>query len=234
MHFERRNALPFEAVLSELGVCVYFINEEGKITIFWVSSLTLTYTQSLKVRTHWTWNQHDDVIKWKHFPRYWPFVRGIHRSTVNSPHKGQWRGALMFSLICARINGWVNNREVGNLRCHSGHYDIIVMNMAVRPSRLQISTDLSNINVTEPMHMSFRYMKHNTAVFWGYVIIFLITRSISAKIWCFLAYITRHVTPLYYYIVIPLALCNMGTRPKHILSANLTQSRLCIIYSSVA
>ena len=38
---------------------------------------------------------HDDVIKWKHFPRYWPFVRGIHRSPVNSPHKGQWRGALM-------------------------------------------------------------------------------------------------------------------------------------------
>ena len=44
---------------------------------------------------------HDDVIKWKYFPRYWPFVRGIHRSPVNSPHKGQWRGALMFSLICA-------------------------------------------------------------------------------------------------------------------------------------
>ena len=32
---------------------------------------------------------HDDVIKWKHFPRYWPFVGGIHRSPVNSPHKGQ-------------------------------------------------------------------------------------------------------------------------------------------------
>ena len=44
---------------------------------------------------------HDDVIEWKHFPRYWPFVRGIHRSPVNSPHKGQWRGALMFSLIGA-------------------------------------------------------------------------------------------------------------------------------------
>ena len=43
---------------------------------------------------------HDDVIKWKHFPRYWPFVWGIHRSPVNSPHKGQWHGALMFSLIC--------------------------------------------------------------------------------------------------------------------------------------
>ena len=59
---------------------------------------------------------HDDVIKWKHFPRYWPFVRAIHRSPVNSPHKSQWRGALMFSLICAWINVWVNNREAGHLR----------------------------------------------------------------------------------------------------------------------
>ena len=48
---------------------------------------------------------HDDVIKWKHFPRYWLFVRGIHRSPVNSPYKGQWRGALMFSLIFAWRNG---------------------------------------------------------------------------------------------------------------------------------
>ena len=42
----------------------------------------------------------DNVIKWKHFLRYWPFVRGIHQTLVNSPHKVQWRGALMFSLIC--------------------------------------------------------------------------------------------------------------------------------------
>ena len=73
--------------------------------------------------------QHDDVIKWKHFPRYWPFVRGIHRSPVNSPHKGQWRGALMFSLACARINGWVNNREAGDLRLNRAHYDVIVMRL---------------------------------------------------------------------------------------------------------
>ena len=70
---------------------------------------------------------HDDVIKWKHFPRYWPLVRGIHRLTVNSPHKGQWRGALMFSLICAWINGWVNNHEAGDLRRHHAHYDVTVM-----------------------------------------------------------------------------------------------------------
>ena len=59
---------------------------------------------------------HDDVIKWKHFPRYWPFMRGIHRSPVNFPHKGKWRGDLIFSLIYVWINGWVNNREAGDLR----------------------------------------------------------------------------------------------------------------------
>ena len=55
-----------------------------------------------------SWHIHDDVIKWKHFPRYRSFVRGIHRSPVNSPHKGHWRGALMFSLIWAWTNSWVN------------------------------------------------------------------------------------------------------------------------------
>ena len=44
---------------------------------------------------------------------------------VNSPRKGQWRGALMFSLIYARINGWVNNCEAGDLRRHRAHYDAI-------------------------------------------------------------------------------------------------------------
>ena len=43
------------------------------------------------------------------------------------PHKGQWRGALMFSLIWARINGWVNNPEAGDLRRHPTHCDVIVM-----------------------------------------------------------------------------------------------------------
>ena len=75
------------------------------------------------------WN-HDDVIKWKCFLRYWPFVRGIHRSPVNSPHKHHWRGPLMLSLICAWINRWVNNREAGDLRHHCAHYDVIVMNDA--------------------------------------------------------------------------------------------------------
>ena len=72
-------------------------------------------------------SNHDDVIKWKHFPHYWPFVRGIHRWPVNSPHKGQWNGALMFSLICAWLNGSINNREAGDLRHYRDHYDVTVM-----------------------------------------------------------------------------------------------------------
>ena len=74
---------------------------------------------------------HDDVIKWKHFPRYWLFVWGIHRSPVNSPHKGQWRGALMFSLICVGINGSVNNREARDLRRYCTHYDVTVMQLLI-------------------------------------------------------------------------------------------------------
>ena len=60
---------------------------------------------------------HDDVIKWKQFPRYWPFVRG------------QWRGTLMFTLICVWINGCVNNREAGDLRRYCAHYGVTVMGL---------------------------------------------------------------------------------------------------------
>ena len=72
-------------------------------------------------------DSHDDVIKWKHFPRYWPFVRGIHRSPVNTHDKGQWRGALVFSLISAWAIGWVNNRDAGDLRHYRPYYNATVM-----------------------------------------------------------------------------------------------------------
>ena len=70
---------------------------------------------------------HDDVIKWKHFPCYWPFVRGTHRSQLNSPHKSQWHGGLIFSLIRAWINGWVNNRKAGDFRRHRDHCSVTIM-----------------------------------------------------------------------------------------------------------
>ena len=44
-----------------------------------------------------------------------------------TPHKDQWCGSLIFPLICAWINGWVNNREAGDLRRHRAHHDVTVM-----------------------------------------------------------------------------------------------------------
>ena len=84
------------------------------------------YTTAIEIKSP-QFLLHDDIFKWKHFPRYWSFVRGIHRSPVNSPHIGQWPGALMFSLICVWINDWVNSRETGDLRRYRVHYDVIVM-----------------------------------------------------------------------------------------------------------
>ena len=55
---------------------------------------------------------HGDVIKWKHFPRYRPFVRRIHRSPVNSPHKGQWHGAFVFSFDL-RLNKRLSKQSWG-------------------------------------------------------------------------------------------------------------------------
>ena len=92
------------------------------------------YRELGELRTHYDWDyysrvvsDHGEVFKWKHFPRYWSSVRGIRRSPVNSPHKGQWCGALMFSLICAWINGWVNNQDAGDLKRHPVHCDVIVI-----------------------------------------------------------------------------------------------------------
>ena len=55
------------------------------------------------------------------------FIRGIHRWPVNSPHKGQWCRALMFSMICDWTNSRANNGDAGDLRRHCAHYDVIVM-----------------------------------------------------------------------------------------------------------
>ena len=82
---------------------------------------------------------HDDVIKCKHSPRNWPFVRRIHRSPVTSPHKGQWRGALVFPLICVWINDWVNNSEAGDLRRYQAHYDVTVMKRNAMKTMILIS-----------------------------------------------------------------------------------------------
>ena len=72
-----------------------------------------------------------DITWWRHqmetVPALLVFARGIHRSPVGSPHKGQWCGALMFSLICTWTNGSANNRDAGDLRGHRAHHDVTVI-----------------------------------------------------------------------------------------------------------
>ena len=131
---------------------------------------------SIKYRSTRQLAKHDDVIKWKHFPRYWPFVRGIHRSLVNPLHKGQWRGALMFSIICAWINRWVYNRTAGDLRRHRAHYDVIVMFQCClgkkntrwdlcrrnNPVLSRISLILRCGNPNVKLGQNYRYLKHHS------------------------------------------------------------------------
>ena len=75
-------------------------------------------------------------------------MRGIHRSSVNSPHKGQFRGALMFSFAYARINSWVNNGKAGDLRRHRAHYTVIVMRC--KSWSTTVTTCNNSTNFTSP------------------------------------------------------------------------------------
>ena len=121
-------------IIKDFYAVPYFFSNifiQGKTFSHWLFShvahiFMILYFDMPSSSWHVFW-KHDEVIKWRHFPRYWPFVLGIHRSTVNFPHKGQGRGALMFSLICVWINGWVNNRGAGDLRRYRAHYDVTVM-----------------------------------------------------------------------------------------------------------
>ena len=109
-----------------LGLCKRLWKSLEKIAFPAANQISGWWCLTLSGLLHW-YQKHDDVIKWKHFSGYWPFVRhvrGIQRSTVHLPHKGQWRGALIFALIHAWINGRVNSGEAGDLR---RHYDVTIM-----------------------------------------------------------------------------------------------------------
>ena len=92
-----------------------------------------------------------DDVKWKHHPRYWSFVRGIHQSPVNSLHKGQWRGALGFSLICSWTNGWVNNCDADDLRRHHAHYYVTIIRHEM-------------INFPQNTHRYTTYLSHDIRI----------------------------------------------------------------------
>ena len=70
---------------------------------------------------------HDDIIKWKHFLCYWPFVWGIHRLPVNSPHKGQWLGGLISFWSASEPTVEANNKDASDLTCYRPFANVIVM-----------------------------------------------------------------------------------------------------------
>ena len=111
---------------------------------------------------HSSEKKHDDVIKWKHFP--WLLALCAGNSPVNSPNKGQWRGTLMFSLICASRNGYVNNRDAGDLRRHRVHYDVIVM-ATPSSSFLRTTCNAERVPMRNPPHVN-KYNLNTMAAKW--------------------------------------------------------------------
>ena len=93
---------------------------------------------------NWTLCVLSDISWWRHQMEAFSALLALYarHSPVNSPHKSQWRGDLMFFLIWVWINGSVNSREAGDLRRHRAHYDVIVMLCSMR--------SLNNIN-TRPL-----------------------------------------------------------------------------------
>ena len=82
----------------------------------------------LSVKEPWMiWGTVEYQTTTKYIKALLALCEGNHRSPVDSPHKGQWRGALMFSLICAWTNGCANNLDAGDLTCHRACYDVTVM-----------------------------------------------------------------------------------------------------------
>ena len=127
------NHLTYVHINGQVLGCIYVIL---CIKCNWISGIFIVERFHFSIcGTFRSWGYLFRRAWWRHeriyFPRYRPFVRGIHRSPMNSPHKGQWRGALIFSLICAWINRWVNNGEAGDLRRYRAHHDVIVMRLTV-------------------------------------------------------------------------------------------------------
>ena len=91
----RRFSLSHQAILmvSTNPICCY---TGAPTLVVWWYTTRMTTIPSIMAPMAYGELRHDDVIKWKQFTRYWHFVRGIQRPPVNSPHKGQWRGAVVF------------------------------------------------------------------------------------------------------------------------------------------
>ena len=126
--FESLPFLPCQiGVLSDKNAPLdipYDVDERERLSLWQPCRRCMRWRLSLRDGKRW-YGCHSENAWWRHQMETFSALLAI--CAVNSPHKGQWRWALMFSLICAWINGWVNNREAGDLRRQRAHYDVIVM-----------------------------------------------------------------------------------------------------------
>ena len=164
----------FEKYLEGVGIPAMKIIPSLKIKLQFLhtkSSNGLS-SQNGNLKNHALILSRDDVIKWKHFLRYWPFVWGIHRSPLNSPHKGQWRGALMFSLISAlnkrlskQLWGWWFETPSRSLWRHCNYFWTFTMHFCTSVFALWISIyrlqllksiskhiDIYHLNILSPIY----------------------------------------------------------------------------------
>ena len=79
--------------------------------------------------------------------------------------KGQWCRALIFSLICVWINSWVNNDEAGDLRRHSAHYDVTVMQVMLKMPILDVSLKISNLIFQPPLPGANKLIRCHVGLF---------------------------------------------------------------------
>ena len=103
------------------------------------------------------------------------------RSSVDSPHKGQWHGAKMFSLICAWTNTWANNRDAGGLRRYRVHYDVTVMELNIKMESSHIKSLIEFIHVIVTITSSHSIRVHNITTYdiWWSIFLLLITETFT-------------------------------------------------------
>ena len=149
-------------------------NVKGQFSGLWWDLMRTRYTWWPGVWQQTSTGIYVDVMGtswWRHqmetFSALLALCAGNSPVPVNSPHKGQWRVALMFSLICARINDWVNNREAGDLRRYRGHYDVIVMMVPGMSLAAKLSLEfMLTYHGWNPITFIFRLFHIQRKCFW--------------------------------------------------------------------
>ena len=124
-----RNYIPYKIVDVIIYPCLTcrhlrYCDSRQLVDVLWRSPSIrpVTWSNSIVIDRHgagrtYLWEQyHDDVIKWKHFPRSWPFVKGIHWSPVVPLTNDNRFGALIWSLLLDWTNRWINSRVTGDSR----------------------------------------------------------------------------------------------------------------------